>query len=681
MRAGSRADICAVRSSPRAFVSRRFGLLPRFGLVSLGLIVALGVTVGVRLQSALEERTVEDAIRSAEIASRVGIAPQMEPDDLRQDFVPLSEERIDALNSSLRSAVSSNGIVRLKVWNQQHWIVYSDNERLIGRWFSSDDLLRRALDGEVVSSVTDLSRPEEMEEKQFGRLLAVYVPLRVDADGSFSDSGGEVVGAFEVYLPYAPIAAQIASGTRQLWITLAIGLVVLYLALFRLVFGASRLLRRQSTDNRRLARTDQLTGLANLVAFRERVQTMLPGRVAVMVLDLDRFQEINGTLGHDVGDEVLQELADRFRSTLGREVEVARLGGDEFAFAVVVSEDDSVTDRLAAITLAVSRPVTVEGIALDLSGSIGAALSPDHGEDIDVLLQRADVAMYHAKRTHANTTVYSPEIDANTPERLALAADFREALAKDQLFLVYQPKMDIATRRVSSVEALVRWRHPERGIVPPGDFLPVVEGTELIRPLTVAVLHKALDQVVRWRAAGRDIAVAVNLSARVCEDIAIVTSIGMALQARNLPASVLEVELTESAMVQNPAALAAVLHRLHDLGVKVAIDDFGTGYASISYLTSLPVDVLKIDREFVADVCTNNRHAAVVEFSTELARAFGMTVVAEGIEDPETLHRLGELGVHMAQGYFVARPAEALAFDEWLVRHELLQLALAGVPS
>ena len=654
-------------SSSRA----RPGLLTRFGILSLVVVVALGLVVGVVLQRSLRDRTMADAVRSAEIAARVGITPHVSAEDLQRDFVPLTSERLAEIDERLGAAVSENGIVRLKIWNARHWIVYSDNDRLVGRWFASDPLLFRSLRGETVSTVTDLSRPEELEEREFGRLLAVYVPLRASTeDGSSALSGGqdggEVVGAFEVYLPYAPIAAQIESGTRQLWLTLGVGLVVLYLVLFRLVAGASRLLRRQSADNERLARTDGLTGLANRFAFREQVEGLLPGhRVVVALAGLDRFQDVNDTLGHGAGDEMLVMMARRLAEL---DAVVARTGGDEFAVAVVATGDD-LPAAVQALHGALSRSVVVGGVTIESGCSVGVAVGTGGEVDVDELLRRADVAMRHAKRSPGSIRPFDASIDVHTPEQLALVADVRTAIRSGQLFLVYQPKMEIATGRVRGVEALVRWRHPERGIVPPGEFLPVVERTELIRPLTMAVIEQALDQAVIWRDRGLDLCVAVNLSARVLEDTGIVAALGRELAVRDLDPSSIEVELTESAMASDSGALADVLGRLDDLGVPIAIDDFGTGFASVSYVAGLPVDVLKIDREFVDDVRTNPRHEAVVQFTASLGRAFGMTVVAEGVEDLADLPVLARLGVDQIQGYGLARPMDAADVPTWWEQH------------
>ncbi len=639
------------------------------------LITGLGLTLAYRMQEAVHQRALDDAVRLAEVSARVGITPLITPDDLTRDFVPLDPARVAELQSKLGASVSSSGVVRFKIWNLQHWIVFSDNPTLIGRWFPADDPLRRSFDGERVSEVTDLSGAEELEERDFGQLLAVYVPLRVDAAGKFtSDATGKVIGSFEVYLPYKPIAAQIASDTRQLYAAIAIGTLILYLALFRLVAGASRLLRRQSTENERLATTDLLTGLDNRISFVRHADAMLREAAAderpvtIALVDIDRFQEVNDTLGHDLGDTVLIAIGQSLRDSLGPSAIVARLGGDEFAVAACVGEASS--GLLGLIAEQVAKPITVAGITLDLSGSVGGAASPRDGSTADALLRRADVAMYHAKRSRRRTAMYSSEIDHHTPERLALAAELRGAIDDGQLFLVYQPKMRIDDRSVHGVEALVRWRHPTRGVVPPGEFLPVIEHTELIRPLTTTVLRMALDQAAAWRDRGLDLSVAVNLSTRLAVDPAIVTLIASELGRRNLPPHLLEIELTESSLVDQPERLAANLRRLHDeVGVSIAIDDFGTGYASLAYLTSFPVDVLKIDRSFVADVCTSAHDQAVVRFTTDLGRSFGMKIVAEGVEDAATIERLGTLGVEIVQGYHVARPAEAATFEIWLDLH------------
>ena len=662
-------------STNRSRLLRRPSLLVQFGLLSFVSLAAVGVALGNRLQNTARQRTLHEAVHSAELIATAGIQPLLQPDDLRQDFLPLADTTRATLDASLRASISANSIVRLKIWNLQHWIVYSDNPRLVGRWFAGEQALDDAFAGNTVSRVSNLTATEELEERSFGKLLSVYVPLRVDATGAFtSDSKGAVIGAFEIYLPYAPIAAAIAEDTRQMFIVLAIGLVVLYLILFRLVAGASRRLRRQARENEFLAMLDALSGLANRRLLESTVADLLSadGRaethVALALFDLDRFKEINDTLGHHSGDEVLVAVATRLAALEGVAC-VARVGGDEF---VVVATD--IADGHDALLLcdrievALEEPVGVEGIQVSVRASIGIAVSPNDGVDCSTLLQHADVAMYVAKRSGTSRRMYSAEFDHYSPERLGLAVELRDAMESGQIFMVYQPKLHIASCEVRGVEALVRWQHPERGLVPPNDFLPMIENTELIGPLTWHVLDLSLAQCAQWRSAGIDLAVAVNLSARTLGDLNLVENVRAALARHGLPPSALELELTESALLDDHNRANESLLQLRTMGVKLSVDDFGTGYASIGYLTTLPIDVLKIDQSFIFDLLSDSRAAAVVRCTIDLARQLGLTVVAEGVEDEATLAELLRLGCDHAQGYLIARPMKADLLAGWISR-------------
>jgi len=642
---------------------------------------AVAVVLAVTLRDIQVTRSIEDARQRAIIAAQVAYQPHLTDAELTNDFIPLLGEQVAELDEVSRSAISDTGIVRIKIWNQQHWIVYSDNADLIGRWFAGDAELQQALAGDIASQVTGLAGAEEMEERDFGTLLSVYVPLRVDADGRFtSEPTGTVVGAFEIYVPYAPVEAAIASDTRTLYVSIGLGFVVLYLGLFRLVFGASRRLRRQSAENAFQATHDALTALPNrrlLIAHTQRLldsatpATIAPGeahagRVGLILLDLDRFKEINDTLGHASGDEVLIAVADRLTTELPGSV-VARVGGDEFVVvAADLADGDAglaLCDRIEAL---LEEPIEVGGIALCVRASAGLAMAPEHGRSGDELLQHADVAMYVAKRLGTIRCLYAPELDHYSPERLGLAAELRGALADGQITVAYQPKMDFATGEVHALEALVRWHHPERGFISPGEFLPIIENTELIGPLTWEVLGQAMSRCALWRQAGIDVQVAVNLSARTVADPMLVDEVRAVLARHGLPASALELELTESAVLGDHARATEILDSLRDLGVSLAVDDFGTGYASISYLTTLPLDVLKIDQSFVKDLLTDSTAAAVVGFTLDLSRHLGLHVVAEGIEDAATLERLRTLGCDMAQGYFIARPMPAEQVADWI---------------
>ena len=423
----------------------------------------------------------------------------------------------------------------------------------------------------------------------------------------------------------------------------------------------------------RQAFTDQLTGLPNRALLHDRTQQAirLAGRqgltAALLLLDLDRFKEVNDTLGHHHGDLLLQQVAERLHATLRDSDTVARLGGDEFAVLLPqianVQEATAVVDKLSAV---IEAPFTVDGLTLDVDASIGVAAYPDHGTDANQLLQRADVAMYAAKATHAGYTVYDPTLDQHNPRRLGLLGQLRRALAAGELVVHYQPKADVPSGRILGVEALVRWQHPEHGLLGPGEFVPLAETTGLIRPLTSYVLDAALRQCRAWLDAGHQLSVAVNLSTRCLLDLTLPDQITQLLEDTAIAPDRLLLEITESAIMTDPTRALEILNRLHTLGVQLAIDDFGTGYSSMAYLKSLPVDELKVDRSFVKHLRDNQNDAVIVRSTVDLGHNLGLRVVAEGVEDQATLKELATLGCDTVQGYFVARPMPAAELAAWL---------------
>ncbi|MFI1994729.1 putative bifunctional diguanylate cyclase/phosphodiesterase [Actinoplanes sp. NPDC020271] len=427
----------------------------------------------------------------------------------------------------------------------------------------------------------------------------------------------------------------------------------------------SRALRRATHQ----AGHDALTGLPNRVGLRDTMAATIGGEAgaALVLIDLDRFKEVNDTLGHHVGDQLLIQAARRMRDTLREGETVARLGGDEFAVLLpgVTGADDAAAVA-ARLHEALREPFDLDGLSLTVAGSIGAALYPQHGSTPDQLLQRADIAMYTAKARRTGYAMFDESQDSTDPRKLILAADLRRGIEAGQLLLHYQPKVDARTGAVLGAEALVRWHHPGYGLIPPDDFIPLAEHTGLITPLTRFVLAAALRQCRSWRDAGHELGVAVNVSAHGLLDLGLPAEIAALLERWRVPAGLLTVEITETAIMTDPERALRVVRELHTLGVRLSIDDFGTGYSSLAYLKNLPVQELKIDRSFVSGMTANDRDAVIVRSTVDLGHNLGLRVVAEGVEDDATWRQLDAAGCDILQGYHISRPVTAGDFTAWL---------------
>ena len=426
-------------------------------------------------------------------------------------------------------------------------------------------------------------------------------------------------------------------------------------------------LRREADRREHEALHDPLTGLPNRRHFDDRVAGALArgGPVAVLLLDLDRFKEINDTLGHQTGDLLLVEVGRRLRATLPPLAVVARLGGDEFVVAVSGCEEIEAAELAGRLRNALAQPFTLRTLPLQVDVSIGIALAPRDGADAEGLLRRADVAMYSAKRAHSGLEFYSSERDQYSPKRLALVAELRHAIEIGALGVVYQPKVRLQDGVVLGVEALVRWNHPQHGNVPPSEFVPIAEHTGLMRPLTLHVLHTALSQARVWRGQGLELGVAVNLSARSLLDPTLVDDVLAALAEYGMQAHLLTLEITESDILEDPLHATNVLRRLQELGIHRSVDDFGTGYSSLSYLNQLPVDEMKIDRSFVVAMPTDPDALAIVGAVVDLGRRLRKRIVAEGVETEQHWHQLRALGCDVAQGYLLSRPIDGDQIVPW----------------
>lgn len=421
-----------------------------------------------------------------------------------------------------------------------------------------------------------------------------------------------------------------------------------------------------------LAFTDPLTKLPNRTLFHERLEQAIEDAkrdykpFALMLMDLDRFKDINDTLGHQIGDKLLQQVAARLRSKLRDIDTVARMGGDEFAILLPAVNDKHATMAARMLLQALRAPFRIDEQSLDIGASIGVVLYPDHGVDANILIQRADVAMYAAKNSNSGHAFYDGKIDQHNPTRLTLLGELRHAVEQEQFVLYYQPKVDLKNLQVTGVEALVRWNHPREDLLMPDTFIPLLEQTGLIRSLTPWVLNESLRQGQQLQDQGLPITISMNLSVRDLQDPYLADAFAEQLAALQISPRWLELEITESAVMTEPERALEVLTRLSAMGLRIAIDDFGTGYSSLSYLKKLPVNTIKIDKSFVIGMGRDENDAAIVRTSVDLAHNLKLEVVAEGVENEETLKRLSEMGCDTAQGHYISRPLSAEELALWL---------------
>lgn len=440
--------------------------------------------------------------------------------------------------------------------------------------------------------------------------------------------------------------------------------------------GTCALLLLAARERRRVAELkatqDVLTGLANRVCFQRGVDEALTMaglgglQPTVLMLDLDEFKEVNDTLGHHHGDLLLRQVAERLHSILRPGDTVARLGGDEFAVLLTDDDDGSWGERAAErVSNSLSEPFLLEDHAVDIEASIGIAVAAP-GDDVTTIMRHADTAMYTAKANGLDYIRHNRKQDDDTTSRLGLLGAMRRALEGNELEMYYQPKVSVEGEHLLGAEALARWNHPTRGVVAPSEFIPVLETTSLIHRFTDRVLELSLAQVREWLTRGIEVQVSVNVSTRSLLDIRFPARVAEALARADVPARLLCVEVTEHAVMTDPGLAVEVLTQIHDLGVRTSIDDFGTGYSSMSYLKVLPIDEIKVDRSFVMDMVSDPGNHVLVQSTVELGHNLGLSVVAEGVEDAETLAALHRLNCDAVQGYYYARPQPSAAFLEWV---------------
>jgi diguanylate cyclase (GGDEF)-like protein len=634
-------------------MARRVSLLGKFSGLSLLAMLILAAVIGTVLHGRIEARALREAERLTQVFSSLAIVPNVTRADLEDPLTPAEQAELDGALAHIEEARFH--LLHAHLFAADGTTIYSDVRSRIGDVVDGDGF-KRARAGKLVS---DVERETGDDGERVATSLEVYVPLRLPG-------GPAVDGVTEFYVDYGPTAAAIHDDTRTLYLLLLGGFAALWLSLFWVVRGASRELRHQALH-------DTLTGLPNRTSLYERVVRVtggvrtFGGLCGLLLIDLDRFKEVNDTLGHDHGDTLLRVVAARLRGALRRGDTLARLGGDEFAVLLRNLPDRGAAAELAGRLLsALERPFVVRGVTVQLEASIGVALCPDHGTDVTTLVQRADVAMYEAKREQGHIRVYDAKRDPYSPARLERLGELRSALVNGELVLHYQPKIAVNGGDVTGVEALVRWQHPRHGLLPPAEFLPLAERTGMMGELTRWVVDAALAQARAWQDQGIEVPIAVNLAAANILDVSLPEAVAERLAHHGVPGARLTCELSEHTVMADPRRSVEVLDRLRALGVRLSLDDFGTGHSSLSYLKKLPLDEVKIDRAFVAGIVGDENDALIVRSTIDLARNLGLEVVAEGVEGADVLNRLRALRCHEAQGFHLSRPLPPEALVEWL---------------
>jgi diguanylate cyclase (GGDEF)-like protein len=636
----------APRTLGRMFVSyAAIGLVP---------VLALGLVLAASYRSVARQRGVAEGRSEALVIAQTAVEPILDGRPLSEGIS--AQERSD-LERLVARAVGQHDVLRLRLRDLSGNVVFSDD----GSGFNQkpEDEALDAAHGATVARLTRLNSDANDEGPAGPESVEVYLPLKAGAQS-------RRVGVLEIYLPYAPISADVTADLHNLYRDLVIALALLYVALLGITVSVSRGVRRHAAWNAFLAEYDTLTGLPNRTLFLRRAKSALRAgtgthSAAIAIVDLDRFKEVNDALGHHNGDQLLTELAQRLDAENRPGDTVARLGGDEFG--IILNSAVDVERSLRRLRDVIVLKTTVSGLPLSVEASVGYVIGPEDGDDVDDLLQRAEIAMYVAKASHAGVVRYEPAQDQYDAANLGLVAELREAIDSGALVLHYQPKTSLSSGLVKGVEALVRWNHPVHGLLYPARFLPLAEQTDLIFDLTDWVLETALNDLCLLPP---QICVAVNVSARSLSSVAFADSVLEALERTGVPAPRLTLEVTETALLTDPSCAASILQALDARGVQISIDDFGCGQTSLGYLSSLPIHELKIDRSFVFDMLDNPGHAAIVRSIVDLGHNLSLRVVGEGVETSSVLDGLRHVGCDEAQGFLLARPMPADQLVGWL---------------
>ena len=486
---------------------------------------------------------------------------------------------------------------------------------------------------------------------------------------------------FEIHNNEHHINNSLSVLTGRLLVT---AIILLWISAWVTLIFATRISRRMNAQTMRLeylAHYDTLTDLPNRILLKEELESKINSfgvngkqNVALFVIDLDQFKEINDTLGHDVGDRIIKEVGQRLDNLLNEKEVIGRLGGDEFGIVVPGMNRYTAESLFASIRYVLDAPFVMDEQTFNIDASIGIALAPEHGTDAVTIIRHAEIAMYLAKGKGLGYAFYDAKLDPHSSDRLELIGELRRAMKEKELLLYFQPKFDLSSDKVIGAEALIRWNHPTRGLIYPDDFIMFVEKTELIRYITRYVLDAAVKECARWHAAGHELSISVNLAARNIQDEVTPGHVAEVLKKYNLDAKYLILEITETAVMSDPERAIDIMDCLEQMGVKLSIDDFGTGYTSLSYIKRLPVDEIKIDRSFVTDMLNDQGHSAVVSTIINFAHNLDLTVVAEGVEDNAAKQELKRHGCDILQGEFVGMPMAENDFIKWLNINQISDL-------
>lgn len=690
-----------------------FNLTRYFSMLSLLLVVMAGLVLGVYFyrfsahhmlsQAEYDNVTMTQFLRNAmyeKFSRMVTLTDTENPETVR-----LLQINNEALHQAVQGLIRGSDIIKVKLYNRYGITVFSTDTSQLGEDISEKAEFQLALQGRVSTEIKKrdafVTYDGELRDVNF---IASYIPMR--------DENGEIDGVFETYREVSPLLHRVSTTLWQVAWGAVLGLALLYLAQLLVVRYAQRILRHQANEletvNRdldwrvrertvlleneiaervnvekrleHLAHHDPLTGLPNRLKFKQqlleslaRIGTDDAQRIAVLFIDLDRFKDVNDTLGHSVGDELLVSVTRRINTCVRKADILARHGGDEFICILSGIEDEHEVSVIAEQLLGqFEQPFTVDGNELFLSASIGISIAPDDGHEVDILVRNADAAMYEAKAHGKNRChFYSPEMTSQAQQRIRMDTLLRHAIEYHELAVHFQPKIDIRNGQINGAEALLRWNNPDLGSVPPDQFIPLAEDNGHIVEIGAWVMREACRHLLAWDKEGFHIpSISINLSIKQLERADFILQVRELLRETALAPSRIEFEITESVIMSVDNSLS-VLNELRELGVSLSVDDFGTGYSSLAYLKELPVQVIKIDRSFVGGIGVSPSDEAIIRTIIELSHSLGFVTVAEGIESVQQEHFLRDTGCHLMQGYLYGK---ALSADDFRSRWDSLDV-------